>query len=163
MNHSLQLLHHHIKEKTGISLPTYYNAGVINPLKFAEQEQKRKLLWSREEEDKKVEKTEKKTATKLPTAPTIWKNLKFEGEQGNQMTEKFRKLMGIKGISDNSEKTKSTESSGDDATNTFQDQTKLFRNLDMQYSAARMSTHTHRGVGLGFSSASSSATSQRNN
>ena len=29
-------------------------------------------------------------------------------------------------------------------------QEKLFQNLDMQYTMARMSTHTHRGVGLGF-------------
>ena len=34
-----------VEAKTGITLPTYYNPGVMNPLKYAQQIQKRKLLW----------------------------------------------------------------------------------------------------------------------
>lgn len=30
---------------TGIALPKYYNPAAVNPLKYAEQVQKRKLLW----------------------------------------------------------------------------------------------------------------------
>jgi len=61
------------------------------------------------------------------------------------MTEKFRKLMGIKSNGNESVSCDSTKHS-----DTPQNQEKLFQNLDMQYSIARMSTHTHRGVGLGF-------------
>lgn len=62
------------------------------------------------------------------------------------MTEKFRKLMGIK--SNDQESEPSDTAKGSDVSST---QEKLFQNLDLQYSIARMSTHTHRGVGLGFS------------
>jgi len=34
-----------VEAKTGIVLPTYYNPGVMNPMKYAQQIQKRKLLW----------------------------------------------------------------------------------------------------------------------
>lgn len=34
-----------VEAKTGVTLPTYYNPGVMNPLKYAQQIQKRKLLW----------------------------------------------------------------------------------------------------------------------
>lgn len=33
------------KQATGVSLPAFYNPGVVNPMKYAEQIQKRKLLW----------------------------------------------------------------------------------------------------------------------
>lgn len=68
------------------------------------------------------------------------------------MTEKFRKLMGIK---DSSEKTEAVAPKDGDKDSNHADainskQATLFKNLDEQYSIARMSTHTHRGVGLGF-------------
>lgn len=34
---------------TGIALPKYYNPAAVNPLKYAEQVQKRKLLWQSKE------------------------------------------------------------------------------------------------------------------
>jgi len=33
------------KEVTGVELPSYYNPSVINPIKYADQIKKRKLLW----------------------------------------------------------------------------------------------------------------------
>jgi len=54
MTNTMQLMHEQIKAKTGVTVPKYYNPAVVNPIKFAEQEKKRKLLWSREE-TKKVE------------------------------------------------------------------------------------------------------------
>lgn len=62
------------------------------------------------------------------------------------MTEKFRKLMGIK--NEDGEKDKKIET-GDDVLS--DKQATLFKNLDEQYSIARVATHTQRGVGLGFS------------
>lgn len=60
------------------------------------------------------------------------------------MTEKFLKLMG----------SKPTTSSGqlDNTDSMVKYQETLFNDLDKQYSAARMSTHINRGIGLGFSS-----------
>jgi hypothetical protein len=37
------------QELTGVSVPKYYNPAAVNPLKYAEQVQKRKLLWSKKE------------------------------------------------------------------------------------------------------------------
>lgn len=31
--------------ETGIAVPSYYNPSSVNPVKFAEQEKKRKMLW----------------------------------------------------------------------------------------------------------------------
>lgn len=33
-------------------MPKYYNPAAVNPLKYAEQVQKRKLLWSKKPEEK---------------------------------------------------------------------------------------------------------------
>ena len=35
------------QELTGVAVPKYYNPAAVNPLKYAEQVQKRKLLWSK--------------------------------------------------------------------------------------------------------------------
>ena len=36
--------------ETGIAVPSYYNPSAVNPMKFAEQEKKRKLLWTGKKE-----------------------------------------------------------------------------------------------------------------
>jgi len=38
---------------TGVAVPKYYNPAAVNPLKYAEQMQKRKLLWSKAKTDNK--------------------------------------------------------------------------------------------------------------
>lgn len=42
------------QEITGIPVPKYYNPAAVNPLKYAEQVQKRKLLWSKAKDHKEV-------------------------------------------------------------------------------------------------------------
>lgn len=42
------------QELTGVAVPKYYNPASVNPLKYAEQVQKRKLLWGRNKEKKEV-------------------------------------------------------------------------------------------------------------
>lgn len=37
---------------TGIKIPSYLNTTVLNPVKYAETEQKRKLLWSKKDDSK---------------------------------------------------------------------------------------------------------------
>lgn len=131
---------------TGISLPKYYNPAAVNPLKYAEQVQKRKLLWQANKE---------KPEQSKPSSASLWENMTFAQDQDGKMTAKFRKLMGIKaeGASETApqeeEKEKEKPAAPDDV---VKKQEALFRDLDQQYEMARMSTHTHRGVGLGYTS-----------
>lgn len=95
-----------------------------------------------------------RTIQEKASSASVWTNLKFQGEHGSAMTEKFRKLMGIKSSEDPEKAATSTSATNDNETpDLSSNQAKLFENLDMQYSIARMTTHTHRGVGLGFGSA----------
>ena len=38
-------------EEVKVKVPNYYNPGAINPLKFSETEKKRKMLWSRDDDN----------------------------------------------------------------------------------------------------------------
>lgn len=38
------------QELTGVVVPKFYNPAAVNPLKYAEQVNKRKLLWSHKKE-----------------------------------------------------------------------------------------------------------------
>ncbi|XP_068994706.1 arginine/serine-rich coiled-coil protein 2 [Embiotoca jacksoni] len=119
--------------ETGIAVPSYYNPSAVNPMKFADQEKKRKMLWQG-----------KKDGDKSQTAE-LWEKLNFGNKDQNV---KFRKLMGIKG-EDEAEVSKPLN---DEGLKTLQKQEEMFRNLDVQYEMARSQTHTQRGMGLGFSS-----------
>ena len=80
-------------------------------------------------------------------SPTAWAATAFAQDQDGKMSAKFRKLMGIKQEgSEGGEAEKLTEEQ-------LQKQQELFQRLDQEYEMARMSTHTHRGVGLGFATA----------
>ncbi|CAG08444.1 unnamed protein product, partial [Tetraodon nigroviridis] len=120
--------------ETGIAVPSYYNPSSVNPMKFAEQEKKRKKLWQG-----------KKDGDKSQTAE-LWEKLNFGNKDQNV---KFRKLMGIKGDDDEADVSKPVNEEG---LKTLQKQEEMFRNLDVQYEMARSQTHTQRGMGLGFSS-----------
>ena len=37
------------EKETGISVPSYYNPLVVNPMMFAQQQAKRNLLWSKKD------------------------------------------------------------------------------------------------------------------
>ncbi|XP_023266447.1 arginine/serine-rich coiled-coil protein 2 isoform X2 [Seriola lalandi dorsalis] len=119
--------------ETGIAVPSYYNPSAVNPMKFAEQEKKRKMLWQGKKEGDKSQTAE------------LWEKLNFGNKDQNV---KFRKLMGIKGDED----VEVSKPLNDDGLKTLQKQEEMFRNLDVQYEMARSQTHTQRGMGLGFSS-----------
>ncbi|KAF4113679.1 arginine/serine-rich coiled-coil protein 2 isoform X2 [Onychostoma macrolepis] len=123
--------------ETGIAVPSYYNPSAVNPMKFAEQEKKRKMLWQG-----------KKDGDKSQTAE-LWEKLNFGNKDQNV---KFRKLMGIKG----EEEGQPSGAGNEEGLKTLQQQEEMFRNLDVQYEMARSQTHTQRGMGLGFSSSFSS-------
>ncbi|XP_040272102.1 arginine/serine-rich coiled-coil protein 2 isoform X1 [Bufo bufo] len=118
--------------ETGISVPSYYNPAAVNPMRFAEQEKKRKMLWQGKKEGDKSQSAE------------IWEKLNFGNKDQNV---KFRKLMGIK-----NEEEAGTSSVDNKSIKTLKQQEEVFRNLDAQYEMARSQTHTQRGMGLGFTS-----------
>ncbi|XP_056391319.1 arginine/serine-rich coiled-coil protein 2 isoform X2 [Hyla sarda] len=118
--------------ETGISVPSYYNPAAVNPMRFAEQEKKRKMLWQGKKEGDKSQSAE------------IWEKLNFGNKDQNV---KFRKLMGIK-----SEDEAVTSTAESESFRTLKQQEEVFRNLDAQYEMARSQTHTQRGMGLGFTS-----------
>ncbi|XP_068100275.1 arginine/serine-rich coiled-coil protein 2 isoform X3 [Hyperolius riggenbachi] len=119
--------------ETGISVPSYYNPAAVNPMRFAEQEKKRKMLWQGKKEGDKSQSAE------------IWEKLNFGNKDQNV---KFRKLMGIK----NEEEAAGPSSLDAESFRTLKAQEEVFRNLDAQYEMARSQTHTQRGMGLGFTS-----------
>ncbi|XP_015788336.1 arginine/serine-rich coiled-coil protein 2 isoform X2 [Tetranychus urticae] len=119
---------------TSANVPRYYKQATFNATKYAIQEEKKKLLWS----------STKKDDSQSKETPKVWHGLQFSGAQGQQMTEKFLKLMGSK--------TTTAPDKIEDQDSMVKYQENLFKDLDKQYSLARMSTHTHRGIGLGFSS-----------
>ncbi|XP_021461735.1 arginine/serine-rich coiled-coil protein 2 isoform X1 [Oncorhynchus mykiss] len=120
--------------ETGIAVPSYYNPSAVNPMKFAEQEKKRKKLWQGKKEGDKSQTAE------------LWEKLNFGNKDQNV---KFRKLMGIKGEEEGGETSKPLN---DEGLKTLQQQEEMFHNLDVQYEMARSQTHTQRGMGLGFGS-----------
>jgi len=49
---TMAAMHAKAQEITGVEVPKFYNPAAVNPLKYAEQMQKRKLLWSKAAENK---------------------------------------------------------------------------------------------------------------
>lgn len=86
-----------VKVQTGIELPSYYNPVAVNPNKYAEQIQKRKLLWGNKQSNNVVQPVveSKPIATPSNKTATIWQSTKF-GDQDGKVTAKFKRLMGIK-------------------------------------------------------------------
>ncbi|XP_047538607.1 arginine/serine-rich coiled-coil protein 2 isoform X2 [Vanessa atalanta] len=113
-------------------LPTYCNTGAISSNKILDQVQKRKLLWSNKE--KKVAEAE---AAK-------WSGARFSQDSDGKQVSKFMRLMGIKDPS--AVVTETVDSTADPN----KKQEELFQAMQAQYEVARATTHTMRGVGLGF-------------
>nr|CAG4649870.1 EOG090X0LFN [Scapholeberis mucronata]SVE94029.1 EOG090X0LFN [Scapholeberis mucronata] len=129
------------QQATGVTLPSFYNPAAVNPMKYAEQIQKRKLLWSNKE---KVEQPTTSTAK-------IWGATAFTQDQDGKMTAKFKRLMGIK--NETPEVAEKVQAAApESASEVLKKQQELFASLDQQYQVARATTHTQRGLGLGFSS-----------
>nr|SVE85913.1 EOG090X0LFN [Daphnia pulicaria] len=135
------------QQVTGVTLPSFYNPAAVNPMKYAQQIQKRKLLWANKEK------------TEPPTTAKLWEATAFTQDQDGKMTAKFKRLMGIK--NDPSEGGAGPSQAVEDrqpesSVDVLKKQQELFASLDQQYQVARATTHTQRGLGLGFGSSSSS-------
>ena len=127
-------------EEMGVEMPKYYKAGAINPMSYAEQVQKRKMLWKKpgsgEEEEKPVQKEEAASVTSF----NKWEATNFGDDKAN---EKFRRLMGIK-AAPKPEELKVADAPGKDSE-------RIMNDLQKNYDQARQQTHRNRGIGLGFS------------
>lgn len=81
---------------------------------------------------------------------TQWKSA-FVSTDDNKTASKFRKLMGMR----EGECQSSADEMSEDVQKLSEEQKRkqaeLFQRLDQEYQFARMTTHTQRGVGLGFS------------
>ena len=170
------------KEVTGVELPSYYNPSVINPLKYADQIKKRKLLWGSSGGG---------TGIRQPVLPSQEDSGNQTGEgnvlqsvKSHEETMQSRRSL-FEASTKKPEKKESfnkweTTNFGDDkandkfrrlmgikgATSNAQDvnkhpstvagpgdKTKFFQEQEAQYERARAITHTQRGLGLGFSGA----------
>ncbi|KAF7233987.1 hypothetical protein EG68_11880 [Paragonimus skrjabini miyazakii] len=127
------------------NLPKYYNPTSVNPLKLAEQQEKRKLLWSKKKDESGDPKDSK---TSLWTTTSI-----IAGKGDTAAAAKFRKLMGIHDDTDLKARDDRDVDIDTDAQKRAEEQAELFRRLELEYEQSRALTHTQRGVGLGFSSA----------
>ncbi|KAM0724969.1 Arginine/serine-rich coiled-coil protein 2 [Formica fusca] len=120
---------------------SYYNPlATATQGKYAEQIQKRKLLWA----NKSKQDDGKSTSTAASTANT-WMGTTFTHDQDGKVSAKFKRLMGIKGDLPSAP----TVGAKPDI---LKKQEEMFNNMEQQYEVARATTHTQRGVGLGYAS-----------
>ncbi|XP_030378993.1 arginine/serine-rich coiled-coil protein 2 isoform X2 [Scaptodrosophila lebanonensis] len=144
-----------------IQLPSYYNPGIINVNRYAEQQQKRKLLWGSKKTDDSANK---------------WNHAHFSQDSDGKVASKFMRLMGIKNAGSNNTNNSTSASNETEvpaATDKIESSVsgggaggsggsngsvpadvklreRMFSTMEQQYEVARAATHTMRGVGLGF-------------
>ena len=58
------------QQMTGVAVPSYYNPAAVNPLKYAEQLKKRKMLWSKGAKD--TADKEKEVEIRIHTTQLHW-------------------------------------------------------------------------------------------
>ncbi|XP_011862281.1 PREDICTED: arginine/serine-rich coiled-coil protein 2 isoform X2 [Vollenhovia emeryi] len=117
----------------------YYNPlATATQGKYAEQIQKRKLLWA----NKSKPDDGNSTSTAASTANT-WMGTTFTHDQDGKVSAKFKRLMGIKGDMPSAPAVGAKP-------DILKKQEEMFNNMEQQYEVARATTHTQRGVGLGY-------------
>ena len=171
------------KEVTGVELPSYYNPSVINPLKYADQIKKRKLLWGssgggtgiRQPESANVDVANQSTNDKLPTQnkshedSMLARKSLFESSTKKPDTkESFNnwestnfgddkandKFRRLMGIKSTAPNSSEANKKHPSAVPASGDKsTKFFQEQEAQYERARAITHTQRGMGFGFGDA----------
>lgn len=133
-----------VKNSTGIELPKYYNPAAMNPARYADQIQKRRLLWQKKEPAQE-QTTSTSSSSAAPDKPLgkVWEQTTFAQDSDGKVASKFKRLMGIKDDAP-------PASSKDGAKDILKKQEEMFSSMEQQYEVARTATHTMRGVGLGF-------------
>lgn len=180
LRRSMEAQINEVEKQTGIALPSYYNPAAMNPVKFAEQERKKKLLWGNKSKSPEAQAVHIDSASgqdvssaansqqSLPGSGAIgqvslWANTKFSGDKDGKMADKFKRLMGVKkpdgsggggggkGLYGSLVAAPAPKPKPADP---VQEQEAMFTSMERQYEVARLATHTQRGFGLGFSSQS---------
>ncbi|ODN00272.1 Arginine/serine-rich coiled-coil protein 2 [Orchesella cincta] len=121
------------KMKNAATQPLVPLPAANQALKLVEQVQKRKLLFSKKPEE-------------ASTTSSLWKQTSLADDSDGKMSAKFRRLMGMK--DDDAPSTSASTSTSE----VIKTQQQRFAELEKQYEVARMTTHTQRGLGLGFGS-----------
>lgn len=157
-------------KEMGVEVPKYFKPGAVNPLSYAEQVQKRKLMWSKPagagaaggsgggvvggqggtgagagSGGVDVAAGQASQAPRQQPQPggkkTSFNNWEATNFGDETANEKFRRLMGIKSAP--------SEVANGPAPHVNQD--KIKEDLEKNYEVARQQTHRNRGLGLGFS------------
>ncbi|KAK4313517.1 hypothetical protein Pmani_015134 [Petrolisthes manimaculis] len=81
-----------VQKQTGITLPSYYNPAAMNPMKFAEQERKKKLLWGNKNKPGEIN-------NPPPPLPPPQQQLQLQHHQHQQLPPQIPQLMGSPGVS----------------------------------------------------------------
>ncbi|RZF33615.1 hypothetical protein LSTR_LSTR006993 [Laodelphax striatellus] len=130
-----------MKESTrDLKLPNNCTRNSAYSTKIADQMQKRKLLWSGEKQGTGCE-------NKAESKSNHWQDAKFSQDTDGKLRAKFKRLMGMKSTEAEAQVGSTSSASGNDL---IKKQEEMFNSMEMQYEVARVSTHTHRGLGLGF-------------
>ncbi|KAK3870349.1 hypothetical protein Pcinc_024425 [Petrolisthes cinctipes] len=82
-----------VQKQTGITLPSYYNPAAMNPMKFAEQERKKKLLWGNKSKPGEIN----NPPPPLPQQPPPPQH--HHHQQYQQLPPQIPQLMGSPGVS----------------------------------------------------------------
>lgn len=131
-----------------VELPSYYNPAAINVAKYANQIQKRKLLWSNKNPQQNADKWQQQA--------------QFSKDEDGKVASKFMRLMGIKkggggdavaedGAGTEAPPPTTSEEQSKKPNDFARKQSDLLSKMEHQYEVARQATHTMRGMGLGFS------------
>ena len=170
------------KEVTGVELPSYYNPSVINPLKYADQIKKRKLLWGSSGGGTGIRQPEQplqEDSGAQAGAGNSSQYVKSHEETMQSRRSLFETSTKKPEKKESFNKWETTNFGDDKANDKFRrlmgikgatsnaqdvnkhpstvagpgDKTKFFQEQEAQYERARAITHTQRGLGLGFSGA----------
>jgi len=133
-------------KEMGVEMPKYFKPGAVNPLSYAEQVQKRKMMWSKPANSSAGASEIGKQAVSLQPEQQCAKKTSFNNWEATNFgdasaNEKFRRLMGIK----------SSPAAAASGPVPGANQEKIKEDLEKNYEVARQQTHRNRGLGLGFS------------
>lgn len=146
----------------GVEIPKYFKPGGVQPVSYAEQVLKRKMLWSKPAAAQKPDSAAEgeaagATSQQQPQlqqqqpVKTSWNKWETTNFGDGEKNEKFRRLMGIK--SSEPPKAVPAVAAAPSAVLSPEEQRRMQADLESNYEVARQQTHRNKGLGLGFASA----------
>jgi len=148
-------------EEMGVEIPKYFKPGGVQPVSYAEQVLKRKMLWSKPaaaqqpdsagvEAQPAASSQQAQPQQQQQPVKTSWNKWETTNFGDGEKNEKFRRLMGIK----SKEPAKVVPvAAAPSAVLSPEEQKRMQSDLETNYEVARQQTHRNKGLGLGFTSA----------